>query len=44
MITQELTSGLQHSGDLPAVRFGRSLRVERGAVEALIRGALFEAG
>jgi len=31
---------LVHSGELPAVRFGRSFRVQRGAVEELIRGAV----
>ena len=35
---------LVHNGELPAVRFGRSFRVERGAVETLIREAFFEAG
>lgn len=35
---------LVHSGELPAVRFGRSFRVQRGAVEELIRAAHYEAG
>jgi excisionase family DNA binding protein len=35
---------LVHSGELPAVRFGRSFRVQRGAVEELIRAARYEAG
>ncbi len=35
---------LVHSGELPAVRFGRSFRVQRGAVEELIRVARYEAG
>ncbi len=35
---------LVHSGELPAVRFGRSFRVQRGAVEDLIREARYEAG
>jgi DNA binding domain, excisionase family len=35
---------LVHSGELPAVRFGRSFRVQRGAVEELIRAAAYEAG
>ena len=30
---------LVHSGELPAVRFGRSFRAQRGAVEELIRDA-----
>ncbi len=34
---------LVHSGELPAVRFGRSFRVERAAVEELIRAAHYEA-
>lgn len=33
-----------HSGELPAVRFGRSFRVQRAAVEDLIREARYEAG
>ncbi|MEJ3657560.1 helix-turn-helix domain-containing protein [Actinomycetes bacterium KLBMP 9759] len=35
---------LVHSGELPAVRFGRTFRVQRGAVEELIRAARYEAG
>lgn len=35
---------LVHSGELPAVRFGRSFRVHRHAVEDLIRAARYEAG
>lgn len=35
---------LVHSGELPAVRFGRSFRVQRAAVEELIRQAHYEAG
>lgn len=35
---------LVHSGELPAVRFGRSFRVQRAAVEELIREARYEAG
>ncbi|MCX6464705.1 MAG: helix-turn-helix domain-containing protein [Pseudonocardiales bacterium] len=35
---------LVHSGELPAVRFGRSFRVQRGAVDELISAARFEAG
>lgn len=35
---------LVHSGELPAVRFGRSFRVQKGAVEELIAAARFEAG
>lgn len=35
---------LVHSGELPAVRFGRSFRVQRGAVDELIDAARFEAG
>lgn len=35
---------LVHSGELPAVRFGRSFRVSPGAVEELIAAARFEAG
>lgn len=34
---------LVHSGDLPAVRFGRSFRVQRRAVEELIQAATVEA-
>lgn len=35
---------LVHSGELPAVRFGRSFRVQRSAVEELIDAARFEVG
>ena len=35
---------LVHSGELPAVRFGRSFRVQQAAVEELIRAARYEAG
>jgi excisionase family DNA binding protein len=35
---------LVHSGELPAVRFGRSFRVQRAAVEELIRTAHYKAG
>lgn len=35
---------LVHSGELPAVRFGRSFRVQRTAVEDHIRAARYEAG
>lgn len=35
---------LVHSGELPAVRFGRSFRVQRHAVEELIAAARYEAG
>lgn len=35
---------LVHSGELPAVRFGRSFRVQHSAVEDLIRAARYEAG
>ena len=35
---------LVHSGELPAVRFGRSFRVQRAAVEELIHAARYEAG
>ena len=35
---------LVHSGQLPAVRFGRSFRVQRNAVDDLIESARFEAG
>ncbi|MCW2718851.1 MAG: hypothetical protein QOG20_6721 [Pseudonocardiales bacterium] len=34
---------LVHSGELPAVRFGRSFRVQRHAVEELIRDARYQA-
>ena len=35
---------LVHSGELPAIRFGRTFRVQRGAVEELIQGARYRAG
>jgi excisionase family DNA binding protein len=35
---------LVHAGTLPAVRFGRSLRVQRRAVEELIASARYQAG
>lgn len=35
---------LVHSGELPAVRVGRSFRVSREAVEEYLRGAYFDAG
>jgi excisionase family DNA binding protein len=35
---------LVHSGELPAVRFGRSFRLRRSAVDELIDGARYEAG
>ncbi len=35
---------LVHSGDLPAVRIGRSFRVPRTVVEDYLRGAYFDAG
>jgi excisionase family DNA binding protein len=35
---------LVHSGALPANRFGRTFRVQRGAVEELIEGARYRAG
>ena len=35
---------LVHSGELPAVRFGRSFRVQQGAVDQLIAAARYEAG
>lgn len=35
---------LVHSGELPAVRFGRSFRVSPGAVDDLIAGSRYEAG
>lgn len=35
---------LVHSGELPAVRFGRSFRVQRSAVDELISAARFDAG
>jgi excisionase family DNA binding protein len=33
-----------HSGELPAVRVGRSFRVPEQAVQAYLKGAFFEAG
>jgi excisionase family DNA binding protein len=35
---------LVHGGELPAVRFGRSFRVQQTAVDELIAGARYEAG
>jgi excisionase family DNA binding protein len=35
---------LVHSGELPAIQFGRTFRVQRGAVEQLIQGARYQAG
>jgi excisionase family DNA binding protein len=35
---------LVHGGELPAVRFGRSFRVQQSAVDDLIAGARYEAG
>lgn len=35
---------LVHSGELPAVRFGRSFRVQEAAVEQHITSARYEAG
>jgi len=35
---------LVHSGELPAVRVGRSFRVSQVAVEEYLRGAYFDAG
>ncbi|WP_103383294.1 helix-turn-helix domain-containing protein [Pseudonocardia dioxanivorans] len=35
---------LLHSGRLPAVRFGRSFRVQPAAVDELIESARYEAG
>ena len=35
---------LVHSGELPAIRFGRTFRVQRGAVEELIEAARYRAG
>ena len=35
---------LVHSGELPANRFGRTFRVQRGAVEELIQAARYRAG
>ncbi|HET6210223.1 MAG TPA: helix-turn-helix domain-containing protein [Jatrophihabitans sp.] len=33
-----------HSGELPAVRVGRSFRVPEQAVQDYLKGAFFEAG
>ncbi|MDQ2836318.1 MAG: helix-turn-helix domain-containing protein [Actinomycetota bacterium] len=33
-----------HSGELPAVRVGRSFRVPEQAVQTYLKGAFFEAG
>jgi excisionase family DNA binding protein len=33
-----------HSGELPAVRVGRSFRVDEKAVQDYLKGAFFEAG
>jgi excisionase family DNA binding protein len=35
---------LVHAGTLPAVRFGRTFRVQRRAVDELIAAARYEAG
>ena len=35
---------LVHSGELPAVRVGRSFRVERSAVDEYLRKSFFQAG
>ena len=35
---------LVHSGELPANRFGRTFRVQLGAVEELIQSARYRAG
>jgi excisionase family DNA binding protein len=35
---------LVHSGELPAVRVGRSFRVERRAVDEYLRKSFFQAG
>jgi excisionase family DNA binding protein len=35
---------LIHSGELEAVRFGRSFRVEQKAVDAYLRGSFYETG
>lgn len=35
---------LIHSGELEAVRFGRSFRVEQSAVNAYLRGSLYATG
>lgn len=33
---------LIHSGDMPAVRFGRSFRVPEAAIEQYVRGAVVD--
>jgi len=33
-----------HSGDLPAIRFGRSFRVPENAVAAAVRGGIADVG
>ncbi|MDQ4084969.1 MAG: helix-turn-helix domain-containing protein [Actinomycetota bacterium] len=35
---------LVHSGELPAVRVGRSFRVQRSAVDEYLRKSFFQAG
>jgi excisionase family DNA binding protein len=35
---------LIHSGELEAVRFGRSFRVKESAVDAYLRDSFFETG
>ena len=35
---------LIHGGELEAVRFGRSFRVEQKAVDAYLRGSFYETG
>ncbi|GAA0951544.1 MULTISPECIES: helix-turn-helix domain-containing protein [Kribbella] len=35
---------LVHSGELPAVRVGRSFRVSEGAVHDYLKGAFFQTG
>ena len=35
---------LIHSGELEAVRFGRSFRVTEGAVDAYLKGSYYETG
>jgi excisionase family DNA binding protein len=35
---------LIHSGELEAVRFGRSFRVEQRAVDAYLRGSFYQTG
>ena len=35
---------LVHNGDLPAVRVGRSFRVQRSAVDEYLRKSFFQAG